>query len=191
VGGHLRGTETGNSLGYLEMGVRVYLPSLGRFLQEDPVEGGSASGYEYCFGDPVNCWDLDGDIGWRDLIEELRENGPVCAVALLTCLGVATGSVTVVGCALVCSYAGISTVGRGTTVLGGGALVSPPGVSILWTAGKATRNFSAGVSVGACVWICIGRTKQNYPAKTRTIWTIGFGTPGWWAGTWGGWAKRW
>lgn len=42
------------------MGVRTYVPSLGRFLQVDPVLGGSANAYEYAFQDPINMFDLDG-----------------------------------------------------------------------------------------------------------------------------------
>ncbi|MCW2902201.1 MAG: hypothetical protein JWO67_4466 [Streptosporangiaceae bacterium] len=42
------------------MGLRLYSPATGRFLQTDPVSGASANGYDYCNGDPVNCTDLDG-----------------------------------------------------------------------------------------------------------------------------------
>jgi hypothetical protein len=42
------------------MGVRVYDPTIGRFLSLDPVHGGSANAYEYAGGDPVNSYDLDG-----------------------------------------------------------------------------------------------------------------------------------
>ncbi|WP_433657879.1 putative toxin [Nocardia sp. CA-128927] len=44
----------------LEMGARTYLPILGRFLQVDPVLGGSANNYDYVNGDPVNSFDLSG-----------------------------------------------------------------------------------------------------------------------------------
>ncbi|WP_433664142.1 PA14 domain-containing protein [Nocardia sp. CA-128927] len=44
----------------LEMGARTYLPTLGRFLQTDPVPGGSANNYDYVNGDPVNSLDLSG-----------------------------------------------------------------------------------------------------------------------------------
>jgi RHS repeat-associated protein len=42
------------------MGVRLYNPTTGRFLQTDPVPGGSANPYDYCNADPVNCNDLNG-----------------------------------------------------------------------------------------------------------------------------------
>lgn len=44
----------------VEMGVRVYLPAVGRFLQVDPIDGGSANPYEYAMQDPINTLDLNG-----------------------------------------------------------------------------------------------------------------------------------
>ncbi|MBF6327881.1 RHS repeat-associated core domain-containing protein [Nocardia transvalensis] len=44
----------------LEMGARTYLPILGRFLQVDPILGGSANNYDYVNGDPINTLDLTG-----------------------------------------------------------------------------------------------------------------------------------
>jgi hypothetical protein len=43
------------------MGARSYIPQLGRFLQTDPVPGGSANAYAYVFGDPVNSNDPGGE----------------------------------------------------------------------------------------------------------------------------------
>jgi RHS repeat-associated protein len=46
--------------GVITMGARSYVPQLGRFLQPDPVPGGSANAYSYTFGDPVNSTDPTG-----------------------------------------------------------------------------------------------------------------------------------
>jgi RHS repeat-associated protein len=47
--------------GVIAMGVRSYVPQLGRFLQDDPVPGGSANAYAYTYGDPVNTSDPSGE----------------------------------------------------------------------------------------------------------------------------------
>lgn len=46
--------------GAITMGARSYVPQLGRFLQPDPLSGGSANAYNYTFGDPVNSTDPTG-----------------------------------------------------------------------------------------------------------------------------------
>jgi RHS repeat-associated protein len=46
--------------GIVIMGVRLYNPVTGRFLQPDPVPGGSCNAYDYGCADPINKKDLDG-----------------------------------------------------------------------------------------------------------------------------------
>jgi RHS repeat-associated protein len=46
--------------GVVQMGVRSYVPALGRFLSPDPLPGGSANAYDYADQDPVNGFDLEG-----------------------------------------------------------------------------------------------------------------------------------
>ncbi|MCB1030661.1 MAG: hypothetical protein KDA95_04945, partial [Acidimicrobiales bacterium] len=65
LGQHQRPTETQTGLTTtIEMGARQYDPTLGRFLEVDPIEGGSANDYDYVAGDPNNNFDLDGDRCW-------------------------------------------------------------------------------------------------------------------------------
>jgi RHS repeat-associated protein len=58
LGGKGRRTELPS--GVVQMGVRSYVPAMGRFTMIDPVLGGSANAYEYAMGDPVSNFDLSG-----------------------------------------------------------------------------------------------------------------------------------
>ncbi len=61
LGGRQRSAET--PTGVILMGVRLYAPTLGRFLSVDPVPGGNDNPYVYA-ADPINMYDLDGRWGW-------------------------------------------------------------------------------------------------------------------------------
>jgi RHS repeat-associated protein len=54
--------------GAILMGARVYVPSIGRFLQVDPIAGGQANSYDYAFQDPVNSFDPSGEAEARLII---------------------------------------------------------------------------------------------------------------------------
>jgi RHS repeat-associated protein len=58
LGGKQRRTELPS--GVIQMGVRSYVPAMGRFTSVDPVTGGSANAYDYAYQDPNNKYDLDG-----------------------------------------------------------------------------------------------------------------------------------
>jgi RHS repeat-associated protein len=73
LGAHELPTELPS--GVVDMGARSYVPEIGRFLQTDPVPGGSANLYAYTYGDPINSTDLSG---------ELTENRPTSGLAELS-----------------------------------------------------------------------------------------------------------
>ncbi|MER5294797.1 DNRLRE domain-containing protein [Streptomyces pharetrae] len=58
LGGKQRPSDT--LTGLVLMGVRLYDPKTGRFLQSDPVPGGSANAYDYANADPCNSTDTTG-----------------------------------------------------------------------------------------------------------------------------------
>ena len=57
--------------GVIAMGARTYVPQLGRFLQPDPVPGGSANSYDYANQDPVNGSDPTGDWALQGYVGEV------------------------------------------------------------------------------------------------------------------------
>ncbi|MET7426033.1 RHS repeat-associated core domain-containing protein [Dactylosporangium sp. NPDC005555] len=97
LGEHQRAADTPS--GIVLMGVRLYNPATGRFLQADPVTGGSCTDYEYGCGDPVNNTDLDGrkcakGLGWACATGKwvVKNRGTVATIAATaTCLVPAIG----------------------------------------------------------------------------------------------------
>ncbi len=80
AGGARRATETTLALMPIQMGARVYLPTIGRFTQKDPIIGGNANDYAYAV-DPINTQDFSGRF--------LLQGGNASAVTLQRAAGAA------------------------------------------------------------------------------------------------------
>lgn len=67
-----RATQSG--LSTIERGARQYVAGLRRFLQTDPVEGGTSNDYAYV-DDPINDFDLTGQWGFKKLFKKIKKAG--------------------------------------------------------------------------------------------------------------------
>jgi RHS repeat-associated protein len=85
LGGKGRMTELAS--GVVGMGQRVYVPQLGRFLQTDPVAGGSANDYDYVNQDPVNQIDPMGTISLKSVTKFVRKIAHVIGRAVRKVFG--------------------------------------------------------------------------------------------------------
>jgi RHS repeat-associated protein len=110
------------SIPIVQMGARVYLPTLGRFLQIDPIQGGTESAYAYA-NDPINSSDYSGTKLW----------GWIATIV----------AVVVVVAVVACFVTGACEVGAGLVAVGTAIVEAVSTVAVV------VRTFGSSISASA------------------------------------------
>ncbi|WP_285751025.1 RICIN domain-containing protein [Lentzea sp. NBRC 105346] len=142
LGGKQRSAEALG--GVLIMGVRLYHPGTGRFWSVDPEDGGNATAYDYCTGDPVNCTDLDGRWGWfKKLVSVVAKVAEVVSY-IPGPIGAVAGAVSAVAYAATGNYAKAAemAVTAAANLVGAGAAVKV-GIRAVKAASKAVPKLAS------------------------------------------------
>jgi len=131
-GQHQRVQETDIDLKPIEMGARVYIPVLGRFLSVDSVQGGTENNYVYPL-DPVNDSDIAGTFSWKATIKVVTVVASVGSL-IPGPIGMAASGVAAVGYAIQGDYTSAVMYGAGIALsaVGAGA-----GVGIMKASSKS------------------------------------------------------
>lgn len=145
VGQHQKLTETNFTMEATQMGARVYLAVLGRFMQVDSVEGGTDNAYAYV-NDPVNDFDLDGTFSFK------KAFGKVAAVASIAAIipgpiGMAAAGVSAA------AYAAAGD-GRNAAIMAGTIALAAVGAGAVGVAAKmAPKAMTAAKTIKAVMKI--------------------------------------
>lgn len=132
--------ETAGSVSVIEMGARLYVPALGRFLQVDPVEGGVDNDYVWPT-DPIGRSDLDGQFDWLLALD-------IVSTVIMFIPGVGTAAGAAIKVAVVAARV-ITMAVRATSVARKVSSVSRPLANALRPAARscASNSFVPGTLV--------------------------------------------
>jgi RHS repeat-associated protein len=133
-----RKQETMFTLAVMQMGARVYVPSLGRFTQVDPVDGGTPNPYVYVL-DPVNFADYSGQFGWVNLVKNVVKAVVIAVVVVAVVVAIVAALPEEVTAAIGTAIAAaankvVSVISRGSAGISRGASA---GATAAKGAGKA------------------------------------------------------
>lgn len=140
------------SLAVMQMGARVYVPSLGRFLQMDPVEGGTPNAYAYVL-DPINYADYSGQWGLPKWVKAVAIAvvvavvvvGVVACVASVACGAVVAGAAASVGAAVTAAAGAIAATTMAVARVGS-AVVTRAGAAISAVGSAVTNTIARGAT---------------------------------------------
>ncbi|GAA4038790.1 hypothetical protein GCM10022248_00760 [Nonomuraea soli] len=159
--------RSGEALGdTILMGVRLYSPTLGRFLQTDPVAGGSCNAYDYVCQDPVNQFDLDGRWGWFKKALNVVAKVAEVASYIPGPIGTIAGGISAVSYAATGNWrkAGEMALVAAANLVGAGAAVK---VGFAVARGAARGIARAGASIGS--WAAKKAKPYAYVGKHQGV----------------------
>ncbi len=140
------------------IGDRQYSPETGRFLQRDPLQGGSLNAYEYASGDPLNSKDHTGQLSVGKWV------GLALTVILGAVVAVATGGAA--------APAAAATIGSTAKAFAVGAAIGAAQSAVINTVEQAIDNggfdnfkldsFGIAVGFGAAAGGVMGGAKHAY-----------------------------
>ncbi|MCK9876711.1 hypothetical protein MXD59_13140 [Frankia sp. Ag45/Mut15] len=147
------------------MGVRLYDPSLGRFLQTDPEAGSSDNPYDCAHQDPHNTFDLNGRKWWKKTVRRVTRHWREAAQVAIAGAAFVAGTVCIAATAGVCAGAVAGyAIAAGIGAAGGAA-------SYRVGAGRHTRGgYASAAGVGAASnsgGVYVGRVVQRASAGLR------------------------
>jgi RHS repeat-associated protein len=142
------------TLAVIQMGARVCLPTLGRFLQRDPVEGGTANEYVYV-SDSINFSDYSGQSLWGAIKSVGKVLGAVAIPAATAVIIVLAAPIILAAATAIASSVAIGwivTIAAGAAIGAIGTLgsyaVAHMGTPNL-NKGAAKQALAAGAVIGA------------------------------------------
>ena len=147
--------EYTGTLAFIEMGDRVYLAALGRFLITDPIYGGNTNAYNYP-NDPINFFDLSGQLDFWSVLST------TVMIASFAALVIGTG--------------GAGLVVAGFAAVGSGVLAYRDIHKHDWTA-AVLDGFSAIGGAGELVMLAKATKAARSAEEMKTAWkTLGGAT---------------
>ena len=163
--------------GVILMGVRLYHTDTGRFLQPDPVDGGSATTYDYCNADPVNCTDLAGTWpNWSAIKKAVTVVAKVAEIASMIPgpIGTIAGVVSAVSYAATGNWqaAAWAVAGAAAAMVGAGVAVKAAKIAV--TAVRASRATKAAAAAAKAARSC---TKNSFSPDTPVVMADGSHEP--------------